>query len=151
MPTQNNPFEYVQRWPFLSPFFPEGLPTELTEHLDQRDRDLEDFLSGVGGVLGVIDYGDALVMTGFSKSFRPLKAAPLSVVAGGLEVAGTTSTVTKVYKNGLDTGVTLTIPAGATYAETTTNVSFGATDRWQMLVTSAGTGANAATFYGRFG
>ena len=150
MATQPLPFEYAQRWPFLKEFFPEPLSDELVEQMDQRDRDLEDFLVSVGGVLGIIDHGDGLVLTGFTKSIHALKPANLALVGGSLDVAGATSTVAKIFKNSLDTGLTLTIPAGAIFAYITANLGFALTDRWQMQVTSAGTGAQGLSFYGAY-
>lgn len=49
MATQNNPFQYLQRFPQLGGDFKEPLDDALREQLDQRDRDLEDFLGTLRG------------------------------------------------------------------------------------------------------
>lgn len=45
--TRSPDFQYAQRWPVIGKQFPDTLSSELIEQLDQRDRDLEDYLPGV--------------------------------------------------------------------------------------------------------
>lgn len=118
---------------------------DLDRYVDELLRRLDDS----GYDVGVIDFGDAGVLTGYSKSYYPLREATLAEVYGSLSVPGTTDTVAVVNLNGAAVG-TLTIPAGQTFASLVLSVDFAPTDRWQMNVTTAGAGAQGATFYGRF-
>jgi hypothetical protein len=49
MTTRLNPFTYLQRWPQVAKEFEPGLAAALVELLDNRDRDLEDFLGSIPG------------------------------------------------------------------------------------------------------
>ena len=104
---------------------------------------------GDGADVGIIDMGDSQVFTGFSKAFWPLQDRTLKLVTATLTVPGETDTVTAASKNGVDMG-SLTILAGELSASIVLAESFTATDYWQMRVTTAGTNALGATFYGRF-
>src|SRR5688572_27547517 len=105
-------FQFLQRWPQIIEDFP-GLdePTHTAELLDQRDRDLEDFLIGVGRGHAIIDLGDGPILTGYTKSYLPLRQSRLSMVWGHVSVPPSTDIVAVVNKNGTP-DVTLTIPAG---------------------------------------
>ena len=141
------PFEYPFQWDNESLREGAGVTPEGAAILKQRDRDLEDYLSGLGAALAVIDMGDGAVPTGHSKAWYFHTAAMLGTIAGTLAVPGTTATIADVLKNGSVVG-TVTIPANATSATADVGVPFAAGDRWQMQVTTAGTGAGALTYYG---
>lgn len=99
--------------------------------------------------LYVIDMGDAAVVTGYSKSHRPLRTGTMRTLAGSLEGVGSTDTVANVIRNGASIG-TFTIPAGELFWQITdTGWHFDAFDRWQIQVTTAGTGALALTYFAR--
>lgn len=99
--------------------------------------------------IGVIDMGDGAVLTGYSKSYRPLRDATLDRIVGSLEAVGTGDIVADVVVNGAAV-TTITLPAGETTAELDLSQFFSADDRWQMNVTTTSTDANGLTWYGRF-
>lgn len=101
------------------------------------------------GALPVIDFGDDVVMTGYSKEFWVENAGTLATVTGTLSVAGSTDTVTEILRSGYTVG-TLTIPAGERLATASIDAAFEANDFWQVYQISAGTGAAGATYYGGF-
>ena len=104
---------------------------------------------GDGADVGIIDMGDSQVFTGFSKAFWPLQDRTLKLVTATLTVPGETDTAADVMKGGVSLAA-LTIPAGEKVAVIELAEAFTATDDWQMRVTTAGTNALGATFYGRF-
>ncbi len=140
MAAKNLPFEFLQRWPLLTREFTEPLSPPLVELLDNRDRDLEDFLGTLGGGVPTIDLGESAVLTGWSKTWRFGKSFGMSLVVANLEVIGTTPTVLWVVRNSVDT-VQVTIPASTLYVSQPISVAFAAGDRWQIRVESAGNGA----------
>ncbi len=140
MATKNLPFQFLQRWPQLTREFAEPLSDPLIELLDNRDRDLEDFLGTLGGGVPTIDLGESAVQTGFSKTWRFGKGFAMSQVVANLEVIGSTPTVLWVTRNGADQ-VQVTIPASTLYVSKVVSVPFVSGDSWQIRVDSAGTGA----------
>lgn len=124
-------------------------PKYTHRELDSIGDELRNKLDEVGSDVGIIDLGDGQVVTGYSKPYLPLSQTTLYVVYGNLSVAGSTDTVAEVNQNGVAMA-TLTIPASSTLASVTVSLPFEAEDRWQMNVTSAGSGALGLTFYGRF-
>lgn len=151
------PFEFLPRWPDLRRFFAGAeaaedgaIGQEVLSWLEQRDRELEDFLAKLGSGMPVIDMGDGAVPTGFSKGWWVNEARVLRRVVGTLSVAGATDTVANVVRDGASVG-TITIPSGERVATADVGAAYEADQFWQQQVTTAGTGAGGLTFYGEFG
>ena len=48
-PTHNLPFEYTQRWTEVGPMLVPSADSQTLNLLNKRDKDLEDYLAGLGG------------------------------------------------------------------------------------------------------
>lgn len=145
-------FEYGTR--YADQFREWGLPFEFAVALEERDRELEDFLSTVGGGgPQIIDMGDSAVYTGWSKPFYPLASTTLAQVRGIVTAASNTNeTQATVFKNGTESLGVLTIPVDELKSNVlAVNANLGPSDFWQVLVTQAGVGASGLTFYGESG
>lgn len=71
-------------------------------------------------------------------------------VYGYLDVAGSTTTVVSLLKNGTSFGY-LKFPSGVTYNEYVVSIDFSARkDEFQVSITSAGTGAKSLSVFGQF-
>lgn len=120
----------------------------------QIDRNFDEIKLKTGGLSplpGIIDFGDGLVYTGYSKEFRPLQDVVLESVIGTVSAASTSGDITaNIFKNDVNIG-TVTIAVGEKVSPTLTlDTAFTASDFWQALVATAGTGASGLTFYGTF-
>lgn len=150
------PFEFPYRWNDVRRFFAGAdaavdamLGDEAVSLMDQRDRDLEDFLAGMGTGMPVIDLGDGAAPTGFSKGWWVSQGRVLERVTGTLTVPGSTDTVASVIRNGAAVG-SITIPSGDLVATADIGEPYSTDEFWQMQVTTAGTGAGGLTYYGAF-
>lgn len=146
--SRNLPFEFVQRWPFLGREFEPDLSDELIEHFDQRDRDLEDFLGSLGDTIRIIDMGDSITLTGYTKSHWIPSSVLLTVVVGVVSVPGTTDLVADVVRDGVSIS-TVTLPAGDTIIKHNVNEAFPTDSLWQMSIIIQ-SDALGLTWYGRF-
>lgn len=141
------PFEYEIRY---GEQFPEwGIPMEQAAHLEERDRQLEDFLASFNRPVLVIDVGDGAVPTGHTKAHWVGRPGSLARVTATLSVAGSTDTVASILRDGSSIG-TVTIPAGDQVVTVEVGEGFDADSFWQMQQTTAGTGAGGLTYFGEF-
>lgn len=132
-------FQFIQRWPQLAEFFTPKIPEDTIELLDNRDRDLEDFLEYITTGDIIIDFGD-VIYVGVSKAYRAGVTTRLKKVVAHLAAIASANIVMEILKNGLVIG-TLTIVAGQQEAQVDVNVGFAEGDYWQMRVTAASDGA----------
>lgn len=142
------PFEYENRYADLYEEF--GIAFDTAVVMEERDRQLEDFLAGLRSGAPVIDVGDGAVPTGHTKGYWIGTPGVLRRVTATLSVPGSTDTIANVLRNGSTIGA-ITIPANETVATAEVGGSFAADDFWQMQQTSAGTGAGGLTYFGDFG
>lgn len=114
------------------------------------DRNFEDIQAGgAKGDIGILDLGDGAVVTGYTRTYRPMRESTLVLVYGALTVAGSTATIATVLHDGASVG-TLTIAASATLGTLTLDEAFDPTDEWQVQVTQAGSGAAGLAYFGKF-
>ena len=78
-------FRFLHRWPAIIP--PESPLADVVPLLDDRDRELEDYLDGVGSSAGqtVISYatGGTVISYGQSFTVAPIPVVSLEKPAGG--------------------------------------------------------------------
>jgi hypothetical protein len=106
---------------------------------------------GAGGPM-VIDMGDSIVYTGWSKRYYPIEAATLGAVRATVTTIGSSETQANVYIGTGDTpvlqGVVTILTGNLVSAPLAVNAVIPAGGWWQVLVGQAGTGSAGLTFYG---
>jgi hypothetical protein len=147
--THNLPFQYLERYAQINKYFDPKLSDELVELLEQRDRDLEDFLRGSGGVGEIIiDHGD-VIYVGHSKAFRASKSITLNHVSVHLFALASADIIVDILKNGIAV-LTLTLPATTQAVTWTGNIAYGDGDYFQSYVSNAGAGGAGLVVQGAF-
>lgn len=137
------PFEYTTR--YGDHFKDWGIPLDQAAALEERDRELEDYLAGLStGAASSIPafmFGKPLLVGASSGRWYATADVSYSGVFASLGTAGTSTTTAVLKKNGT-TVATLSFASGANTDDETVAISLTAkTDYLTAEITDAGTGA----------
>lgn len=132
-------FQFIQRWPQLATLFRPALDAATIELLDERDRDIEDFLNRAGAE--AVSFHSPTVIATISDPY-PVLVGGAPIIVAQLKTAPTSAISLRPYRNGVAVGDTITVPIGENQVITELSEQFLPYDTAQIETTNAGTGGS---------
>lgn len=135
-------FEFSRRWHQLKTGL--SVPPDVAVLLEERDRELEDYLENVGGGGTneiVFSLGGDLRLVKWGRYYERFAACTIESFYVSIDTAGTTNTVVALLRNGVSV-TSATILAGAnTGSSTSLSIAVVLGDYLQVEITTRGAGA----------